>query len=322
MSNANIPTAPTTSAPTPPTPVNNQNNGYNWGQITAGPAAIAFTAVMQLASLMTKAMDMYNQQAVNQYQIQSLTATAAAKATTNAGKQQAAATMCEALNSFVGAGVSGLGLGAQSLASKPKILEAANENKAGLDNLQNSLAKARLANPMNGEAGTMTAHTDPKVQQRINELTSDAGTVTKVSKDTDLFDPTDSPKGTLNDLALAHMAQTGQLDKFSETFTKAQDINSREINDWYSAQENTNTKIDMYKGMVNGLTGAASQTGSSYFQVESSKNNAAATIQNSISQQQGSMASTSAGVIGKLYDEELQAYQLLQQMAASARAPV
>jgi len=320
MSNTNIPASPANTAPTPPTPVNNQNTPYVWGQITAGPAAIAFTAVMQLASLLTKAMEMYNQQAQLQFSIQMTAAKCGANATQAAARDQAVGTFCEAANSLASAGFSAAGLGYQSMSYNKPALEEAQENQAGLNKLQTSLAKARTEST-NGSVGTMPENTNEAVQRRIEELNSDAGTVTAASKKTDFVND-DESQGTITDAALKHMAQNGQLESFTETLTTAQENNSRAINDWHSNLQSVNTKIDLYKGMATGGTGAISGAVSGAYQIQGGIDNSNATMLNSFAQQAGQMASTSQGTISKLYDEELQAYQMLQQMAASARAPV
>lgn len=339
MSATNSPTpapAPNTAPiPTPPYAPNPTDYTYNWGQISAGPQAIAFKAVMQLAGLLTQIMDMYNKQASTQLNVQSQAALAGATATITAAQQQSYQTIAEAANSFASATVSAGGMVGSRIGTEYKTLNEATENKAGLDKLQASFTKVKIAAPAGGSVGTMNpatpprpevapgaAHPTQRVNERIAQLISGGPSLVTAAKTIGTADDYqvkgDSSSGSLTETALKHMSQNGQLDQFSEKLTSAQDANAKEINNWHTAQQTLQGKIQMGQSMANGLCSAITQGVSANYQQKAGQEQATATLANNNAQQAGSMASTSQGLISKFYDEELQAYSMLQQIAATA----
>lgn len=324
--NTPAPNAAPAPTPTPPYAPNPTDYTYTWGQISAGPQAIAFKAVMQLATLLTQIMDMYNQQAATQLNVQSQAALSASQATVQAAKEQSYETMCQAGSSFASAAVAVGGMAHTSMGTDTTKLDAATDNQKGLSDLQTSFTKVKLANPsdLSVSAGAVPPvrpplpELTPDVQARMVQLKSGGESLVTAAKSQDPLDPSNPSKGTVIEAALAHMAQNGELDDFSKKLTSAQDNNAKAINDWHTATQTLQSQISMNQSLVNGLVSAGTQGGSAYCQQQAGQEQAVATLDNSNAQQAGSMASTSQGLISKFYDEELQAYSMLQQVAASA----
>ncbi len=120
-------------------PPNNFRPGF--GQINAGPQAVAMFALYAAMSLYMTLMAQYNTQTVNEIQVQTTEAQAAASATQTAANNQASGLYCQMGQAIAGA-VTSLGeLAGTSMANKSNIAEMneASSNAGKLTNISSSM---------------------------------------------------------------------------------------------------------------------------------------------------------------------------------------
>lgn len=281
-----------------------------WGQITAGPQAIAYKSILQIIYTLETIQQMYQKQAADQAKASGLAAKASAEATRAAAKFQANQTYCEMGQSFAGAAVSIGGIGAtwyktKDLDTQMTTLETQNRN---IGILQDKLKANPTASISAGQQSP--TNIDSAIRDRIQELLTPGA-------DYAAFKKTPAEGDDINEKALAHMSAE-ELGEFKENLRLAYDSHSKLINNNHTQQQTAQSKVQMYQGIASGAVNGAFQAGQATCQTNQGTQQAASAITNNIAQQSSNMFSTNQGFIGKFYDEAMQSLSMLQQLAAAA----
>lgn len=312
------------TAPTPPPAPSTGPSPYNWGQITAGPAAVAFPAIMKLMEVMTELMIMYQQQNATQVAVQAAAAKAGAACTIAAANDQASQTFMQAGTEFASVGTSLLQMKMTSSFSAPSNakLETASENNSALTSFAKSYQTSKPATIEVGEGTPPLPPKTPLVEARMQELkTANQDSVLEIAKkgtETVTGNPGDQ---NLNEAALAHL-QAEYPDEFkalNEKISRTQDDVSRAINNANIGLQSAQNTSQMITTAINGAVSGALTAGQTHFQKDQGVQQAAASLAQSNAQTAGTMASNSQGFIGQFYQEEMQALQMLQQLSANSR---
>lgn len=321
----NTPSTPIAPSAAPTPSYNPQSSASGWGQISAGPQAFAFPAMMYLMSVLNELMDFYNEQNIVEMKVQSEMATASSTATKSAAEQQAYATIADAANSFAGAAVSGIGAGltvrAQTESSAAMTDESTFQgNLKGFDEAIASRATngASLVSSTNPFGGGKSGY-----EAEINALTK--GTFSKANL-ADTYDVKDNPwrsEGFMSKAksGIAYMSDE-EFAAFKAQYDEKMQNSIKAENTASNMYQSIASKAQMYETLANNVVGTAAKGLQSSFQMNQGQDQAVSSLANTTSQMAGGVSSNALQQLEKEYDEEMQALSLLQQIAASNKAPV
>lgn len=308
-------TAPTPTPSTGPSP-------YNWGQITGGPQAVAFPAIVKLMEVMTELMNMYQYQNETQVRAQNTLALNSAQATIGAANAQASATFMQASTEFSGVGTSLLQMGLTSkfAASSQTELATASKTTSSLTAFEDAYKAATPATGSVGMAPAPAAATppSPEVEARITALRAGNSSIKAIAEED--ARPGSTSAGHTR-AALAHMKAhySEEFNNIAPKLSRAQDTASRAVNDANIGLQSGQNKAQMWTSAINNGVNGSLTAGQTYFQKDQGNRQAVSSLDQSLSQSSGSMASNSQGFIGQFYQEEMQALQMLQQLSANTR---
>jgi hypothetical protein len=286
-----------------------------FGQVSAGPAAIAMMALYQAMSVYEQLMVLEQKQTLTEIDVAGVSACAAKDAAIDAANAQADATRTQAIGSFVNAGVTGLQMGATAYGTAGKYDEAA---KFGAEVSEYEGNRTTLLAKMNGE-GTADVtvgegeERDPDMQQRINSLT------TKGRLQAGDYDES-APKGKSDatEEAVAHMTPE-ERQQFLETLNEKQSTASRNQNNAFSELQVASQKWQNIGSIVNNGTNGITGCVQAQYQQNQGAAQGAQSLASTNSQMAQNMLSNTSQGIGKFYDMQLQDLQLLQQIAANSQ---
>jgi hypothetical protein len=278
---------------------------------------------MKLMEVMTELMNMYQEQNEYQAQAQSKIAQAAAAFTEASAWDQAQQTVCQGATELASAGMSFVqaGLTTKYSASSQDSLKTAGNNEAALNKFETMY---KTAQPAQAEAGMGTtpaarAADETLVANRINDLNSGQKSLLEAARD-GANDTTSTGKN-VTEAALAQMKAKNSeaFDQLSQNLNKAQEGVSRDINNAHIGLQTAQTKAQMWTTAANSTIGAGMSAGQAYFQKDAGVQQGNASMAQSSAQIAATMASNSRELIGQFYQEEIQALQMLQQLAATVR---
>jgi hypothetical protein len=305
-------------------PSTSSNSNPSWNGIGGGPQAISYAAIMQIMAMMNEIMKNYSEQARLQATINQTLATSARQETIDAGNAQRNSLICEAVGAGVAAGAGAVSLGYKGLVTDKGLSASIKENdttKKQLQNLSTAFDKTPKATLGAGEAQDSSSGVAPS-RDDIGKLHSkngilEAAKIVQVDKDGNAVNSHAETK-TITD-AFAHMSDNERAE-FRSQLRSAMDENSRDLNNIYTSNQSRSQSVQMVEGMFNNATTAATKGASSKFTADASTSQGDSTLQNSIAQQAASNTANINGELGKAYDKEMQALQMLSTLSQANRA--
>jgi hypothetical protein len=303
------------------------NSNPSWFGIGGGPQAISYAAIMEIMAMMNKIMDNYSKQAATQAKINQTMATAARDSTIASGEQQKNSLICEAVGAGVSAVVSTAGMAYKKFSVDKGLTGEVNANKTTKTNLDNLSKTFDNATPSTCEVGktgedVLNSEKDTITTAKLhskNGLLEAANGLNPDSLDEKGNKISDNAHTTKIKQAFTHMSDDERTE-FRAQLRSAQDENSRDLNNIYTSNQTRSQSVQMFESMANSIATAATKGASAKFTTDAATHQGDATLQNSVAQQSASNTANVNGELGKAYDKEMQALQMLSTLSQANRA--
>ncbi len=281
-------------------------------QVQTGAGGVASCYLNQIMSLYSQLMDLSMHQTQDELKAAGSASQAASQAAIASADAQSAATVCQAAGYGVSAGMDLVSLAGTFQQTKSSVDEIGQYNKEAETFGANRQALLKAPDVDTTIAATPT---DPAAQQaQAAQQATIANNKQELIRNGKLSSGT--PSDTEN--AIAHMNEQ-ERDQFLETLNTKEKVASNRASDAQSRLQEKLQKLrsgtELAKQAGNSLT-----TGlQSRQQTKQGEAQARQTVSNTTASLAQGMASSKESMVGKYYDQELQALQMYQQVAANSQ---
>ncbi len=267
--------------------------GFNYGVISAGPAAELATIMNLLIDLYQKLMSQWAKMANTESEVQAQTGLASAQAQAYGGQEQASATRSQAWQEGISACVSVAQVGVQFAATN-SLSKQMSEEQTELENLNklNDTVQTKMTTGAQDiemtELGEGNPVRDPNVLARINEMKS--GRLTS-----------SHTQGTTDNEAIS-AAKTKELKEIKKQLDTQISSKYESISAKSGQMQQRITYTQMFSQTSNGVVGAACHGAAANYQAEQGQEQGISTNASTASQMAGNAQSQASGYLGKYYE--------------------
>jgi hypothetical protein len=314
-----MPKAPNATAQAPQNPSVGGNGGFQWGQSGSGSTAMANACIMEVMDLMTKIQSMNAEQAGDSVNIAGKAAIASYNQNIQAADDNQKAARLDATSSFISGGLGVVGVAANSAMTKNSHMELTKQGEQSkeLSGFGDTLSKKPEPAMVAGQSReTVEAHAlaarkatnDTANEDRIKDLTTSPENVRKHAT---------AEQKAANEKAIASMTPT-EAKEFKENLAKAQESNSKDINNAYTAITSAHNSVDAWKGIATAASTGTIDIFKGIDTKNASTEQAMGQLISSQAQQMYAMYNNQAGQSTQNGQKGLEALQLLAQLAQAS----